>query len=121
MYNKIRDFFLQFTPLGKADLEVKGNLKGEQDQKQLERYETTLKRYRDLKLMETGFRILLYASIITAVATTFGFDQIMIIQRIASYLGTTLTLIMYLITKYFTMIAKENYHVQREILISQNN
>lgn len=117
----LRKFFRELTPLGRADVEMKKHLKEDVDQEQLHMYEKSYKRYRDLRLIKTGFRILLYASIITAVATTFGFEQIRIIQRIASYLGTSLVLAFYVIAYYFTSVAKEGYHVQREVLISQNS
>lgn len=116
----VRKFFRKLTPLGRADREMREYLGEGVDEEKLQRYEKSYKRYRDLRLMKTGFKILFYASIITAVATTFGFDQIQVIQRIASYIGTSLIIILYGISYYFASVAKESYHVNREVLISEN-
>lgn len=62
---------------------------------------------------------LLYAGLITSVATTIGLDQAYILQKIASYIGVTLLLIIYGISKYFMDLYREHYHVQREIVISK--
>jgi len=72
-----------------------------------------------MKLIQGTLKILLYASIITSIAATFGIEGIRIIQQIASYMGTTVIFILFAATSYITMIRRETYHVQREILISQ--
>lgn len=117
---KWKEHFFELTPLGKADKEVRGYLKQRLEQPQMKKYRTSLQQYRHMKMIQTTFRILLYASIITSFAATFGLrGQIQIIQQVASYLGTTVLLVLYAVTSYITLIRKENYHVQREILISQ--
>lgn len=116
---KLKRIFFDLTPLGKADIELKDHLDKDLDTEEYRKYEKSRKRYRDLKILHKFFKILLYASIVTAVATTFGFDQVKLVQQIASYLGTTLILIFYGITQYFALVAKESYHVHREILISE--
>ncbi len=108
----------ELTPLGKADKEVRDFLKDRLDEEQFDRYERSLSYYRNFKLVQTFLKALLYASIITSVAATFGLPQAQVLQKIASYLGTSLILILYGIISYFTMIRRESYHVQREILIS---
>jgi hypothetical protein len=62
-------------------------------------------------------RVLFYASVITSLAATFNLN-LSIINQIASYLGFTLLLILYGVINYFTMIYREEYHVQRDILIA---
>lgn len=117
---KIRKYLFELTPLGKADKEVRKILKEDVDTKQLNKYESALNYYRSIKVFENILRILLYASIITSIAATVGFDRLRIIQQVASYLGTTLILVLYVVTSYIAMIRKETYHVQREVLISQS-
>lgn len=112
--------FFELTPLGKADKEVRGFLKEGLEPHQFERYETSLKQYRYVKLIHGGLKVLLYASIITAVAATVGLSgEIQIIERVASYVGTSLIFVLYAVTSYITLIRREAYHVQREILLSQ--
>ncbi|MBC5792958.1 MAG: hypothetical protein H8Z69_02850 [Nanohaloarchaea archaeon] len=115
----IKDYLFELTPLGKADKEVKDFLEDKLDGKELERYERSLAYYRNFKLIQSFLRALLYASIITSVAATFGLPQAKILQRMASYLGTTLIIVLYGVVSYITMIRRESYHVQREILISK--
>ncbi len=109
----------ELTPLGKAHKEVKNYLEHRVEDHQLERYESSLKHYRRLKVVQTGLKTLFYASIITSVAATLGLDEAKVLQKIASYVGTSLLFALYAATSYFTMIRRESYHVQREILISQ--
>ena len=117
---KWKNHFFELTPLGKADKEVRSYLKERLEEHQIERYRTALQHYRTMKLIQTLIRVLFYASIITSIASTFGFGgRLQFLQQIASYIGTTFLLVLYGVTSYITLIRKENYHVQREILISQ--
>lgn len=117
---KYKKHLFELTPLGKADKEVRSYLEKRLGDHQMERYRSSLQHYRHMKLIQTTIRVLLYASIITSFAATFGLKgRIQILQQVASYLGTTVLLVLYAITSYITLIRKENYHVQREILISQ--
>lgn len=114
-----RKHVFELTPLGKADKDVRSYLKDRLDDEQFERYHNALKHYRHLKAVQTVLKLLLYASVVTTVAATFGFDQVQFIQQVASYLGTSMLFVLYAITSYITMIRREAYHVQREILISK--
>lgn len=114
-----RKHVFELTPLGKADKDVREYLKDRLDEEQFERYESALKHYRHLKAVQAILKLLLYASVITTIAATFGFEGIEFIQRVASYLGTSLLFVLYAGTSYITMIRREAYHVQREILISK--
>lgn len=115
----LKKYIFELTPLGKADKEVREYLKEGLEPHQFERYQSALNHYRHTKVVQTGLKFLLYASIITSVATTVGFDQAQIIQRIASYIGTSMVFVLYAITSYVSMIRREAYHVQREIIISK--
>ncbi len=115
----MKKYLFELTPLGKADKDVREHLREGLEEHRFERYEKSLSHYRHMKLLQTSLKALLYASIITSVAATFGFDHAKILQKIASYVGTSFILVIYALTSYITMIRKEAYHVQREILISQ--
>jgi hypothetical protein len=120
MLMNIRKYFFELTPLGKADKEVREYLKERLDEEQFKRYHRSLSHYRHMKMIQSTLKLLFYASIITSIATTFGFDQeALLLQRVVSYLGTSLIFILYIATSYITMIRRESYHVQREILISK--
>jgi hypothetical protein len=115
----IKKYLFELTPLGKADKEVRDYLKEGLEPHQFERYENALNHYRHMKIIQASLKMLFYASIITSVATTVGFDEAQILQRIASYIGKSLIFILFAITSYISMIRRETYHVQREILISK--
>lgn len=115
----VKGHLFELTPLGKADKEVRDYLQQGLEPHQFERYENALHHYRHMKLIQASLKTLFYASIITSVAATVGLDQAQIIQRIASYIGTSVIFVLYAITSYITMIRRETYHVQREILISK--
>lgn len=110
----------ELTPLGKADKEVRSFLRHRLEDHQMERYLNSLRQYRHIKAVHSFLKALFYASLITSLAATFGFgNQIALLEKVASYLGTGLVLILFGITGYIAMIRRETYHVQREILISQ--
>jgi hypothetical protein len=109
--------FFNFTPLGRADGKIRAFLERRLSEHQFEKYNQSLNKYRNAKFAQQFFRLLFYASIITSVAATFNLN-LSIINRIASYLGFTLILILFAITSYFTMLYREEYHVQRDILIA---
>jgi len=115
----LKKYLFELTPTGKADKELRKHLEGERKLENLGEYEKSLKRYRNIKTVQTTVRILLYASIITSVVTTLGLEQVRLLQQIASYIGATILLAAYAITSYFTLMARELYHVEREILLSQ--
>ncbi|MFB6145753.1 MAG: hypothetical protein ABEJ99_04595 [Candidatus Nanohaloarchaea archaeon] len=115
----MRRHLFELTPLGKADKEVRDYLKENLKDEQFARYEAALKYYRNLKVFQTSLQVLLYASIIASAAATVGLDEAQLLQKIASYIGTSAIFVLYAITSYFTMIRREAYHVQREILISK--
>lgn len=115
-----KQYLFELTPLGKADKEVRGFLKEGLEPHQFERYEKALNQYRYLKIIQGTLKVLLYTGIITSVAATVGFrNEVMILQKVASYIGTTFIFVLYALVSYVTMIRREAYHVQREILVSQ--
>ncbi len=115
-----RKYLFELTPLAKADKEVRGFLEQGLEPHQFERYEKSLNRYRYVKVTQIVLKVLLYASIITSVAATVGFrGELIILERLASYIGTTVILLLYIVTSYVALIRREAYHVQREILLAQ--
>lgn len=115
----MRDHIFQLTPLGKADYELKQHIRDKATEEEMSAYQSALNHYRHMKMVQMGLKLLLYAGIVTSAATTFGLDQAQIIQQIASYIGVSIIFVLYAITSYITMIRRESYHVQREILISR--
>lgn len=117
---KWKQHLFELTPLGKADKEVRQYLKESLEPEQFKRYENSLKHYRHMKLIQSGLKLLFYAGILTAVATTLGFGgQVEILQKVSSYIGTSIIFVLFIATSYITLIRRETYHVQREILISK--
>lgn len=120
MMGRIKKYIFELTPLGKADKEVRDYLKKGLEDHQFERYQNSLQHYRHVKAIQASLKVLFYASIITSVATTVGVGgQVQILERVASYVGTSVIFVLYAITSYISMIRRETYHVQREILISK--
>lgn len=118
----MKDKFFKLTPLGRADLLLEDYIEGEErEKKAFLDYEEALAKYRNMKLLQVVIKILLYAGVITSVAASFGIEQIKIISRIASYIGVTVLLASYAIINYVTMIYREEYHVKREILVSDTD
>ena len=116
----ITDSLFKLTPLGRADQDLRRYLDGEdQEDELLANYEVVLAKYRTNKMLHNIVRILLYAGIITSVATTFGIEQAEYIAQLASYIGVSLLFVLFAITKYFSELYREEYHVKREILISE--
>jgi hypothetical protein len=115
----VKKYIFELTPLGKADKEVRDYLKEGLEPHQFERYQSSLHHYRHIKVIQATLKTLLYASIITSVATTVGLDQAQLLQKVASYIGTSVIFVLFAITSYISMIRREAYHVQREILISK--
>lgn len=115
----MKNAIFQLTPLGKAHYEVKEYLHDRLGENDLKRYETSLNHYRTVKVVQAVLKVFLYAGIITSAFATFGLEQAFIIQKIASYVGVSVIFVLYAVTSYITMIRREAYHVQREILISK--
>lgn len=114
----LRKQIFKLTPLGKADQEVREHLGDHVNEELFNRYEASLNHYRSAKFFQTIVKTLLYASIITSVVATFGFEQVRLLQQIASYFGATVLLILYAMTSYYSLLRRESYHVHREILLS---
>lgn len=115
----MKDKFFKLTPLGRADLLLEDYITGDQrETKEFLDYEEALAKYRNMKLLQVIIKILLYAGVITSIVASFGIEQIKIISQIASYIGVTVLLASYVIINYATMIYREEYHVKREILVS---
>ena len=113
----MKDRLFKLTPLGRADHQIREFLKDKADEDEFKQYNKTLAKYRNFKLIQQTIRILFYASAITSIATVFNLD-LSIITEIASYLGFTLLLALYIIFTYLTMMYREDYYVQRDIILA---
>lgn len=104
------------TPLGRADKILEEELENFNQEKRQE-YEEAFQNYRRVKISQLAVKVLLYASIVTSVTATLGFN-IDFISRIASYIGTSVLVILYAGLSYITMVYREGFYVRREIMIS---
>lgn len=117
----MREKLFRLTPLGRADQEMKEHFK-ETEIKDLEaygEYEDSRKKYRNRKIVQMSIKTLLYAGVITSIAASFNLPYIHVINEVASYIGVSLLLVLYVLTFYFSSLHKEEYHLKREILISK--
>ncbi len=114
----IRREIFKLTPLGRADQELRDHLGEQADSDLFRKYEKSLNYYRTAKFSQTIVKALLYASLITSVIATFGFEQVQLLQQIASYIGATILIILYAFTSYYSLLRRESYHVKREILLA---
>ncbi len=114
------DGIFKLTPLGRADQDLRDYIEDKQQNEELlSDYETVLAKYRTNKMLHNIFKVLFYAGVITSVAATFGIEGIEFIAQIASYIGVSLLLVLFAVTRYFSELYREEYHVKREILISE--
>ena len=113
----MKERLFRLTPLGRADHQIREFLEDKLDKQEFEQYNKTLMRYRNFKLVQQTIRALFYASAITSIATVFNLD-LSIIAEIASYLGFTLLLVLYVVFTYLTMLYREDYYVQRDIVLA---
>lgn len=116
----IRDYIFRTTPLGRADNDLREYLADKNvENGRVKDYTSVLNKYRTNKALHNFIKLFLYAGIVTSVATTFGIHQAQYIARVASYIGVSFLLVLYAITLYFSELYREEYHVKREILISE--
>lgn len=106
----------KLTPLGRADRVLEEELENFDEEKR-EKYEQAYQSYRRAKISQLTVKILLYASIITSITATLGFN-VEFISRIASYIGTSFLVILYAGLSYMTMIYRETFYVRRELMIN---
>ena len=117
----MKEKLFRLTPLGRADQEMKEHFK-ETEIKDLEaygEYEDSRKKYRNRKIVQMSIKTLLYAGVITSIAASFNLPYIRLINEVASYIGVSMLLVLYVLTFYFSSLFKEEYHLKREILISE--
>jgi len=118
----VRNQIFRTTPLGRADRDLQEYLSDKEiNEKLLTDYNQVLNKYRTNKALNSFIKLFLYAGIVTSVATTFGIEQARYIAQIASYIGVSILFALYSITLYFSELYREEYHVKREILISEVN
>ena len=117
----VRERLFRLTPLGRADQELKKHFEDTKI-KSLEaydEYEESRKKYRNRKVVQMGIKVLLYAGVITSIAASFNVPYIRVINHVASYIGVSMLLVLYTSTFYISSLFKEEYHLKREILISE--
>lgn len=106
--------------MGEADKLVEAQISEEQKNKtKFTNYKLAFKKYRYFKRIEIFTRILLYAGVISSAAAVIGFG-LEILNRLASYIGISALLILYLVSRYFAVRFREKMYVEREILLSSN-
>ena len=116
----IRDYIFRTTPLGRADKDLQKYTADKQvNEELLKEYNKVLNKYRTNRALHNFIKIFLYAGIVTSVATTFGIEQAQYIAQVASYIGVSMLLVLYAVSLYFSELYREEYHVKREILISE--
>jgi len=117
----VRETLFKLTPLGRADQELKTHFSDTdiEDLKAYKEYEESRKKYRNRKISQMIVKTLLYAGVITSIAASFNLPYIGIINEVSSYIGVSMLLVLYTITFYFSNLFKEEYHLKRELLISE--
>lgn len=115
--NRVVKFLYALTPLGKADQLLRNNLEFEDGEK-FQNYNNALNAYRSAKSLHLFSKLLLYASVVASAAAVIGLE-LDLLERVASYIGVSVILIMYLATSYIAMRNREIFHLQRELLIAE--
>ena len=117
----VKEALFRLTPLGRADQELKKHFE-DTEVKKLEAYtdyEESRKKYRNRKVIQMSIKVLLYAGVITSIAASFNLPYVGVISDVASYIGVSMLLVLYASTFYVSSLFKEEYHLKREILISE--
>ncbi|MEF8880657.1 MAG: hypothetical protein V5A72_02410 [Candidatus Nanohaloarchaea archaeon] len=112
------DKIFRLTPLGRADGQIRDFLEHRLDEHHFDRYNRSLNKYRNFLMIRNILRVLMYASLITSIAASFNLN-LSIINQVVSYVGFSFIALLYLISSYLSMLYREEYHVQRDILISE--
>lgn len=108
-----------FTPVGRADHNLRKHLGKEPETKAYKDYRKAFKHYRYTKRFEITLKALFYAGVITSAAAALGLEQLRILQNIATYLGVTVIAGLYGIASYFNLHSREEFLLKREILLSE--
>lgn len=109
-----------FTPIGEADSVLEEYLN--QEDKSSEYYTDYKKSFRNYvysKRFQIVVKILLSASFISSAAAAFGFG-LDFITKLASYIGFSVLVGSYFVSRYFVMRYKEKMYVHREILLTES-
>lgn len=105
----------KLSPIGRSDSILKEELGIEEG---TEEYEKALKKYRRTKTAQLAVMILLSATFVTSIAATFGV-QTDLVSKIASYLGTTLLILIYTVLNYLSSTYRETFYVRRQLMIKE--
>lgn len=117
LLQNLREKVFRLSAVGAADQRLRERLKG----KDIDwtDYEKELDNYRLSRVFFNATRILFYAGLINSIASTFNIWAVGIIQQIASYIGVTVVLILYVITRHITSRRQEIYRIERELLVNK--
>lgn len=119
-YDRLRKKIRWFTPLGKADWDLRKYLNPDESSDYYKRYNLSYKKYRYYKRIQIFLRVLIYASLVASVLTALGVPGTELLLSIASYIGLTALVILYLVFSYLCLRAREEYYVNREILLKES-
>ena len=121
MYIKhLKNVLRWFTPIGEADGVVDKYLsEEEQFSNYYDRYKKAFRKYVYFKRINISVKTLLSASFISSAAAALGFG-LEIINRLASYIGFSVLIASYLLSRYFVLRYRENLYVHREILLTES-
>lgn len=110
----------KFSPIGRVDRTLRDFLKDESvGEDFLDSYNKSYLRFKNFRTVRLVVLIFLYSSFVTSIGTTLGIEEVNIIFRIASYIGTSVLVIMYIVVKYFCSIYREEFYLQRDILLNR--
>lgn len=116
--DKIERIIFNISAIGSADQELRSRISGEDVD--WSEYEERLQNYRLSLIGFNTSRTLLYASLISSIASTFNIYGLGIIEQIASYIGASLTFVLYIVTRHIAGRRKELYRLEREMLVSKS-
>lgn len=114
---RVQRKLFNLSAIGRADKELRSRL--EDENVEWSEYDDKLQSYRISLVGFNAARALLYASLISSIASTFNIYGLGIIEQIASYIGASLTFLLYIITHHITGRRKELYRLERELLVSK--
>lgn len=117
--NSFRRGLWWFTPIGKSHNDLLRSMDVDKDSDSYKAYRRAFDRYRYTKRAETTTKILLYASIITSVAASLGLEQLRILQNISAYIGITLLIVIFAVSSYFNLRAREDFYLRRDLMMKE--
>ncbi len=116
-FDRVSERIFSITPIGATDYELRKRV--DEEELDFDKYDEALQSYRFAQAVFNISRVLLYAGLISSIASTFNIYGLGIIEQIASYIGATVTFILYTVTRHIAGRRKEIYRLEREMLLNQ--